>query len=794
MRASGQGGRESDLCLLVEKKVNLPIHEYWGEIVETVHRNRVTIIVGETGSGKTTQVPQYLYHAGFAKEGAIGITEPRRIAAISTAKYVADQMKLQLGGLVGYQVRFDDETTAGTKVKFMTDGILLREFQLDPELRKFSLVMVDEAHERSQNIDFALGLLKDLLQRRDDLKVVVASATIDEQKFSKYFWDSPIINVSGRMFPVETIWSDNSIPEGMMAEEIVKLVSVIHRGEAPGDVLVFMTGEQEIHKVIEGIEELGYGDIVAIPAYAALPTDTQEKIFECYPGKRKVVVATNIAETSITIDGVVYVVDSGLIKQSNFHAESGIKSLDVVEHSQAGCDQRKGRAGRTQPGTCYRFYTEEDYLGRPRFTEPDIRRSPLASVVLAMEDIGIENIKEFDFIDPPERVAFTEAYETLIALGAIRRGEKGLTEIGKAMARLPLEPRIARMLLDAEKYSCVKEVATYAAFLSVRNVFVRPKGKEDEADFAHSRFKATNSDALTALEIWRAYEDASCSRGWCFSNFLNAKTLEEVSKIRTQLFETLERHNIAFVSSEPADTEGFLKAVCAGLAYNLYEHADRQWYHGLFRNGGDYASIHPGSAAFSRFSERWIVAMEVVRTTKVWLRGVTVVKPQWLPGIAPTLFTFGKTTLVSYNPGDKEVTAEREVIYQGNSVGTAPVKISLPEARRIQAESIVQAERQGLLLLTFRKVKDHLYSLDRWVAERDGLEYRAWSSSMSRYGDEDSQIIAYCSVDDFILGPRVKPVIRVFEFPPEEVVQQKGEKATKLGLAQLAEKWGAKLK
>jgi RNA helicase HrpA len=525
----------SELPILAKKK----------EILDAIRANQVTIVVGETGSGKTTQIPIFLYEDGYAtNDRRVGVTQPRRIAATSVAAFVAKQIGTELGDAVGYQIRFDDQTADTTQVKFMTDGILLQEIQTDTELSQYSVIMVDEAHERSENIDFLLGLLKDLLKRRSDLKVVVTSATIDEQKFSRYFGNAPIVNVSGRMYPVDIIWSDTDYSERQMVNEVVSQVAHIHQTQPSGDILVFMTGRDDIMAVIAGLEKRELEDLLPLPVYGELSTEDQQKIFSRYLGKRKVVVATNIAETSITVDGVVYVVDSGFIKQSNFHSDTGIKSLDVVEHSQAGCNQRAGRAGRVQSGVCYRMYTNLNFKSRPAFTTPEILRVSLADVVLKMENIGIENIEEFDFIDPPDREAFHEAYETLIALGAIHRGVKGLTDIGRAMARLPLDPRIARMVLEAEKHGCVKNVATVAAFLSVRNVFVRPKDSEWEADAAHEQFKDEKSDAITFLNIWKRYEASNFDGSWCYRNFLNAKTMGEVRRIREQLFSILQHHGM----------------------------------------------------------------------------------------------------------------------------------------------------------------------------------------------------------------------------------------------------------
>ena len=604
--------------------MELPIEKNKDRIVDAVNNNRVVVIVGETGSGKTTRIGSYLYEAGLAKDGTIGITEPRRIAVTSTAKYVAGRIGSGIGNLVGYQIRFEDETSAGTALKFMTDGILLREFQIDPDLRKYSIIVIDEAHERSQNIDFILGLLKDLLKRRDDLKVVIASATIDEQKFSNFFDGAPIINVSGRIFPVEVVWSNENANEQTIVEMTVQGIVNLHRYEPKGDILAFMTGESDIRQVIESLERMNFGDLVAIPAHASLPWEEQQKIYAEYPGKRKVVVATNIAETGITIEGLVYVVNGGLIKQKNFHSNTGIESLDVVEHSQAGCKQREGRAGRTQPGKCLHLFTKDNFRSRSKFTEPEIKRISLAGVVLAMKDIGIDDIESFEFIDSPSRESFHEAHETLIALGAVQRKSRGLTEIGKKMARLPIEPRIARMLIEADKHGCISEVATVAAFLSGKNIFLRPRDKESEADQAHSKFKDKTSDALTFLNVWDAYRDNDYESRWCSENYISSRAMREINDILSQLFDILESSGIKLTTGK--DDNEVVKAVSMGLAYNLMERRNRYSYNGVFRQI-DGVFVHPGSAIFGLSNPRWMVVTEIVRTSKNYARGCTQVRP-----------------------------------------------------------------------------------------------------------------------------------------------------------------------
>lgn len=672
------------------------------EIVRAVISNQVTIVVGETGSGKTTQIPVFLYEAGFANRGRIGVTEPRRIAATSVAYFVSGELGTEMGAVVGYQVRFDSNVEPGVAIKFMTDGILLREFQGDPLLSRYSVIMVDEAHERNQNIDFVLGLLKQLLAKRSDLKVVIASATIDSEKFSRYFGGAPIIEVSGRAYPVEVIYQTREIEQYRMIDEIAKQVVEIHSSEKEGDILVFLDGKDEISSLIRQLEARQLEEVLILPAYSGLSPEEQERIFLQSFRKRKIVVATNIAETSITIEGVRYVVDSGFIKENRFNPNTGIGSLDSVRHSKAGCDQRKGRAGRTQPGVCYRMYTEADYNSRREFTEPEIRRVSIAGVVLALKDLGIGEVEKFDFIDPPDPEAFHEAHATLIALGAIAKEGAGITELGQKMVKLPLDPRIARMLLEADKYGCVLEVATVAAFLSVAHIFTMPQDKIEEAKTAHRQFKNNRSDALTFLEIWNRYVASNYSSDWCYRNFLNGRSLREIESVREQLFHIL--NQCKMVISESDDDEKVVKSVVSGLLYNLFRREGRFNYSGIFRNGM-YADsfIHPSSGLFGRpyMAPDWMVATEVVKTKKTYARNCTEVNVEWLPELLPNLFFWTEPQIVSYRAGDDQVTVKQDLVFQNQVIRTREAVLPIEEARRLQEEACRKAEAGGLLRLTF---------------------------------------------------------------------------------------------
>lgn len=779
-----------------DRQVFLPIHSHREEIIHAIQKNQVTIVVGETGSGKTTQLPQYLYRASFSENGVIGITEPRRIAATSVAEFVAKQLGTELGDAVGYQIRFDDRTDYSTKIKFMTDGILLREFQVDPNLSHYSVIMVDEAHERSANIDFTLGLLKGLLTRRADLKVMVASATIDAEKFSRYFNNAPIIEVSGRTYPVEIVWSDHG-HNWDMVETIIEKIIEIHRTMPLGDILVFMTGADDINQVVSILEEReDLRDLIVLQAHGGISPEKQKLIFDNFPGKRKVVVATNIAETSITIDGVVYVVDSGLIKQTHFHPGSGIQSLDVVKHSQAGCNQRAGRAGRTRPGKCFRMFTEEDFGERPQYTEPEIRRMGLAGVVLAMKMIGVKDIEKFNFIDSPDRKAFHEAYETLIALGAITDKNNGLTDLGREMANLPLEPRIARMVLEAEKYRCVQEIATIAAFLSVRTIFVRPKDKEFEADAVHRFFYVSRSDALTFLRVWSEYERFGFDNGWCLRNFLHSRSLWEVKNIRSQLLELLS-HRGEITSS--TDDDAILRSVAAGFIQNLLEHRSRRAYSAQFR---DLSSvfIHPGSAVSKGFSNpRWIVASTIVETSKQFARGVSGVRAEWLPDLAPNHFKFGPVKLDSYDSEKGIVFAKQPIIECGEEsvIDYREIQISVSEAWQIQQERIKEAIANGLVAAVFREVKGfYVTNMVGFVGDR---QYRLGFSptvypqaGVTYYCTIKKPVAVYGTVYGNENKLEADPQFRVLDLPQPESETTKKQSVLISSIAKLLRRsWGA---
>jgi len=638
------------------------------EFKKTLLANQVVILLGPTGCGKTTQAPIFALEMGAGEFGIIGVAEPRRIAALSLTEYVQSLLPEDGKRIVGGKTRFWNTTTKDTKIKFMTDGILLEEMLYDPELLAYSVIFVDEAHERGQNVDFILGLLKRLLPSRPDLRVVIASATIDAKKFSKFFGDAPIVEVTGRTYPVKIRYSafphfgDNYDPRKMLfgehfnprkaPEEVAQKIIEIDKNEGPGDILAFLPGKNEIAEAIEYLRKSNVQHLEILPTYGHMDMTEQGAIFQDYPGKRKVIIATNVAETSITPVGVRFIVDSGLIKMMNFHAKSGRQSLRICPHSQSGCDQRAGRAGRTQDGICYRLYTEQEYNILPLYTKPELCRQSLASVVLTMRYIGIEDIKHFEFIDAPPPGLLRAAYETLHMFGALDKNEV-LTPYGKLMAKLPLDPYLSHMLLTAKKYGCVKEIATIAAFISASNTMLRPPGKEEAADVAHRQFESKISDALTFLTIWNAYLEHAEDPEWCFANFLNEKAMMEVRDIRRQLLEMLAEFGIE--SSSTTDMERVLKTVTAGLIHNLFKRKEKTFsYQSVLGEEGEPVFIHPGSSVHDALpTPQLFVAGEVVRTTREYARMCSQVLPEWLHELFPEKFSKEKDVLVevkSYSP------------------------------------------------------------------------------------------------------------------------------------------------
>ncbi|XP_049393430.1 pre-mRNA-splicing factor ATP-dependent RNA helicase DEAH1-like isoform X2 [Solanum stenotomum] len=625
---------------LQEDRKTLPMYPYRDDLLQAVNDHQVLVIVGETGSGKTTQIPQYLHEAGYTKRGKIGCTQPRRVAAMSVAARVSQEMGVKLGHEVGYSIRFEDCTSEKTILKYMTDGMLLREFLGEPDLASYSVIMVDEAHERTLSTDILFGLVKDISRFRPDLKLLISSATLDAEKFSDYFDCAPIFKIPGRRFPVEIHYT--KAPEADYLDAAVVTALQIHVTQPPGDgdILIFLTGQEEIETAEEIIKHRikGLGtkiaELIICPIYANLPTELQAKIFEPTPeGARKVVLATNIAETSLTIDGIKYVIDPGFSKMKSYNPRTGMESLLVAPISKASANQRAGRSGRTGPGKCFRLYTAYNYMNDLEDnTVPEIQRTNLANVVLSLKSLGIHDLLNFDFMDPPPAEALLKALELLFALSALNKlGE--LTKVGRRMAEFPLDPMLSKMIVASDKYKCSDEIISIAAMLSVGNsIFYRPKDKQVHADNARMNFHVGNvGDHIALLKVYSSWRETNFSTQWCYENYIQVRSMKRARDIRDQLEGLLERVEIELTSND-GDYEAIKKAITSGF----FPHSAKLQKNGSYRTikHPQTVNVHP-SSGLAQVLPRWVVYHELVLTTKEYMRQVTELKPDWLVEIAP---------------------------------------------------------------------------------------------------------------------------------------------------------------
>lgn len=538
-------GQRSKLSIQ-EQRQSLPIYKLKKELIQAVLDNQVLVVIGETGSGKTTQVTQYLAEAGYTTRGKIGCTQPRRVAAMSVAKRVAEEFGCRLGEEVGYAIRFEDCTGPDTVIKYMTDGMLLREILVDENLSQYSVIMLDEAHERTIHTDVLFGLLKQLVKRRPELRLIVTSATLDAEKFSGYFFNCNIFTIPGRTFPVEILYTKQ--PESDYLDASLITVLQIHLTEPEGDILLFLTGQEEIDFACQSLYERMKGlgknvpELIILPVYSALPSEMQSRIFDpAPPGKRKVVVATNIAEASLTIDGIFYVIDPGFAKQNVYNPKQGLDSLVITPISQASAKQRAGRAGRTGPGKCYRLYTESAYRNEMSPTSvPEIQRINLGMTTLSMKAMGINDLLSFDFMDPPSPQALISAMEQLYSLGAL--DEEGLlTKLGRKMAEFPLDPPLSKMLLASVDLGCSDEILTIIAMIQTGNIFYRPREKQAQADQKRARFFQPEGDHLTLLAVYESWKNKNFSGPWCFENFVQSRSLRRAQDVRKQLLTIMDK-------------------------------------------------------------------------------------------------------------------------------------------------------------------------------------------------------------------------------------------------------------
>eukprot|EP00455_Lapot_gusevi_P031021 TRINITY_DN3348_c0_g1_i1.p1 TRINITY_DN3348_c0_g1~~TRINITY_DN3348_c0_g1_i1.p1 ORF type:complete len:738 (-),score=185.03 TRINITY_DN3348_c0_g1_i1:34-2124(-) len=633
---------------ILDKRRGLPVWEQKEAFCELVERNQVIVLVGETGSGKTTQIPQFLVEM-YGKGRMVACTQPRRVAAMSVAKRVSEEMDVQLGEEVGYSIRFENLFSKRTILKYLTDGMLLREAMTDPRLEAYSVVVLDEAHERTLATDVLLGLLKETLPLRPDLKLVVMSATLDAGKFQDYFENAPLMKVPGRLHPVEIFYTPE--PERDYVQAALRTVFQIHLCEPPGDILVFLTGEQEIEDACKQIQSEGkrlgneVGDIKVLPLYSTLPPAAQQRIFEPAPPPRfeggppgrKIIVSTNIAETSLTIDGIVYVIDPGFSKQKVYNPRVRVESLLVTPVSRASAQQRAGRAGRTQPGKCFRLYTENAFLTElQEQTYPEILRSNLGSVVLTLKKLGIDDLVHFDFMDPPAPETLMRALELLNYLGALD-DDGNLTELGSLMSEFPLDPQLAKLLLESPKHSCSNEMLSIVAMLSVPQVFVRPPESKQAASASRDRFSHVDGDHLTLLNVYHAFKQNGENQQWCYDNFLNFRALKSADNVRTQLARIMKRLNLRLVSTDFNSKNYYInirKCLVEGFFMQV-AHLERSGHY-LTVKDDQVVSLHP-SACLDHKPE-WVVYNEFVLTTKNYIRTVTDVKGEWLLEVAPQYY------------------------------------------------------------------------------------------------------------------------------------------------------------
>ncbi|MCG7204049.1 ATP-dependent RNA helicase HrpA [Streptomyces arenae] len=625
----------------------LPVSQKKDEIAAAIRDHQVVIVAGETGSGKTTQIPKICLELGRGVRGMIGHTQPRRIAARTVAERVAEELRTPLGESVGWKVRFTDQVNPdATFIKLMTDGILLAEIQTDRELRAYDTIIIDEAHERSLNIDFLLGYLAQLLPKRPDLKVVITSATIDPERFSRHFGDAPIVEVSGRTYPVEVRYRPllEEDSEDADRDQITAICDAVEelQGEGKGDILVFLSGEREIRDTADALEKKKYRFTEVLPLYARLSHAEQHRVFQPHTGRR-IVLATNVAETSLTVPGIKYVIDPGFARISRYSHRTKVQRLPIEPISQASANQRKGRCGRTSDGICIRLYDEEDFLGRPEFTDAEILRTNLASVILQMTAAGLGDIEKFPFIDPPDHRNIRDGVQLLQELGALNPDEKDvrkrLTDSGRKLAQLPVDPRLARMVLEADKNGCVREVMVIAAALSIQDPRERPADKQTQADQQHARFRDETSDFLAFLNLWRYVREQQKERGsssfrrMCKQEYLNFLRIREWQDIYTQL-RTVAKQMGIHLNEEDAPGDRVHVSLLAGLLSHIgmkdVKDGAKNEYLGA-RNAK--FAIFPGSALFKK-TPRFVMSAELVETSRLWARVNAKIEPEWVEPLA----------------------------------------------------------------------------------------------------------------------------------------------------------------
>ncbi|HJQ46517.1 MAG TPA: ATP-dependent RNA helicase HrpA [Amycolatopsis sp.] len=625
----------------IEYPAELPVSRRREDIAAAIRDHQVVIVAGETGSGKTTQLPKICLELGLGVRGQIGHTQPRRLAARTVAERIASELRTELGGTVGYQVRFTDTSGENTLVKLMTDGILLAEITGDPMLRRYDTLIIDEAHERSLNIDFLLGYLKQLLPRRPDLKVIITSATIDPERFSRHFGAAPIVEVSGRTYPVEVRYRpivDPDRPDDEDRDQVTAISDAVDElcAEGLGDILVFLSGEREIRDTADALSKQDLRNTEILPLYARLSAADQHRVFSRHTGRR-IVLATNVAETSLTVPGIKYVIDPGTARISRYSHRTKVQRLPIESISQASANQRKGRCGRTSDGICIRLYTQADFDSRPEFTDPEILRTNLASVILQMTSLGLGDIAAFPFVEPPDRRQVTDGVQLLQELGALENGK--LTQTGRGLAQLPVDPRLGRMVLEAAKNGCAREVMIIASGLSIQDPRERPADKQEAATQQHARFADKTSDFLAYVNLWNYLREQQKAlsnnqfRKLCRNEFLNYLRMREWQDIYSQLRQLAKPLGVT-LNSEPADPQRVHTSLIAGLLSHIgLKDPDKGDYVGA--RGARFA-VFPGSGLF-RKQPRWLMSAELVETSRLWARVNARIEPEWVEPLAEHL-------------------------------------------------------------------------------------------------------------------------------------------------------------
>ncbi|XP_022132197.1 probable pre-mRNA-splicing factor ATP-dependent RNA helicase DEAH4 isoform X1 [Momordica charantia] len=693
----------------------LPILQFEEKIIETVEQNPVVVVIGETGSGKSTQLSQMLHRRGYTKSGIIGVTQPRRVAAVSVARRVAEELGVHLGEEVGYAIRFEDRTSERTRIKYLTDGVLLRENLSDPELGQYSVIILDEAHERSLNTDILMGLVKRLIRLRiSNLKVLITSATLDGDKVSKFFSNCPVLTVPGKLYPVEILYG-NERPKSYL-ESCLKTAIDIHTQEPEGDVLIFMTGQDDIEKLVSKLEEKVYNleegscmDAIILPLHGSLPPELQVRVFSRPPPNcRRFIVATNIAETSLTVDGVVYVIDSGYVKQRQYNPSTGMYSLDVVQISKVQANQRAGRAGRTLPGKCYRLYTSMDY--QEEFldvTVPEIQRSSLAGSVLYLKSLDLPDIDilRFDFLDPPTSESLEDALKQLYLIDAI--DENGsITSIGRTMAELPLEPSLSRTLIEANEYGCISQALTVAAMLSAETTLLPNRRKNTDKKRKHSSLDLPDGsglgDHIQLLQIFEVWDQKKYDVSWCKDHDLQVRGMLFVKDVRKQLCQIMQK--IAkgsldvWTSRNQKESQqeywNLRKALCVGYANQL---AERMIHHNGYRTLNfkpQVVQVHPSSVLKpdeeGKFAD-YVVYHELITTSRPYMRNVCAVQVDW---VMPTLNKVKNLNVNKLSGSSVDLTSET---VEGNVINS-PTKEDGSAASTLDGrENKIQAARERFL-------------------------------------------------------------------------------------------------